>query len=219
MKTWIEYSANIADYYEWILKHNNIILKNMSVLSFNASSINSNISEFYQYSIKKLYMTLKYPSKYNIYIIVNEKVKNVNSRVEHYKKCWKKIACEFDISKLELGNEIGYEYKEQFFYAGIAKTSITNMIDVMKIVNAKPNKCILFASLNNYMDKSYIDSGFIESYIAYNRYGDIDYSKCFIQCSINHDIGLRYGTNYSEAELALVFNRYDYNLLLNSVVM
>lgn len=219
MKTWIEYSSNIEDYYEWIPKENNLIFEKMSVFSLNASGIISNVDEFYQYCINELHRTLIYPENYNIYIIVNEKIKNANSKVEHYKKCWKRVSSEFDISKLELGQEVGYVYDGQFFYAGIAKTSILNMIDIMKIVNAKPNKCILFASKNNYLEKPYSDKNFIETYIAYNQYGDIDYSKCFAQCCLKHEIGIRYGTSYSEAELALIFNRYDRDIILNPRTM
>ena len=107
-------------------------------------------------------------------------------------------------------------YNEHLFYAGIAKTSITNMMDIMKIVNAKQNKCILFASKNDYLNGSYLDGKFIETYIAYNQYGDIDYTKCFEQCCLRHDIGIRYGTSFSEAELALVFNSYDRDTIINS---
>lgn len=216
MKTWTEYSASIEDYYEWVSRSNNKVIKKMGVLSFNCSGIDaSNIDEFYQYCRKELYRTLKYPEKYNIYIIVNERIINGNSKVEHYKKCWKKVASKFDISKFELANEIGYEYGEHFFYAGIAKTSIANIIDVMKIANGKPNKCILFVSKGEYLKKSYMDSKFIESYIAYDQYGDIDYTKCFAQCSLNHDLGIRYGKDSTGAELAVIFNCYDVNELLN----
>lgn len=113
MKTWTEYSASIAA---------------------------SNIDEFYKYCCKEFYRTLKHPDQYNIYIIVNERVLDAHSKVEHYKKCWKKIASKFDISKLELGQEVGYEYGENFIYAGIARTSLSNMVDILKIVNAKPGK-------------------------------------------------------------------------------
>ena len=216
MKTWTEYSASIADYYEWVSRSNNKILQKMSVLSFNGSGIAaSNIDEFYKYCCKELYRTLKHPEQYNIYIIVNEKVINANSKVEHYKKCWKKVASKFDVSQFELGQEVGYEYGGHFFYAGIAKTSITNLVDILRIVNAKPNKCVLLASKEDYLEKSYMENEFIESYIAYDQYGNIDYSKCFIQCGFNHDLGIRYGKDSTGAELAVIFNCYDADELLN----
>lgn len=114
MKTWTEYSACIEDYYEWISRNANGFEK-MSVLSFNGSRIAaSNIDEFYKYCCKELYRTLKHPEQFNIYIIVNEKVINTNSKVEHYKKCWKKVASKFDVSQFELGQEVWYEYGENF---------------------------------------------------------------------------------------------------------
>lgn len=131
------------------------------------------------------------------------------------KSAGKKVASKFDVSQFELGQEVGYEYGENFIYAGIAKTSLSNMVDILKIVNAKPNKCILFASKEDYLEKPYIVNEIFESYIAYDQYGDIDYTKCFVQCSLNHNLGIRYGTSFSEAEMALIFNRYDADELLN----
>lgn len=49
----------------------------------------------------------------------------------------------------------------------------------------------------------------LESYIAYDQYGNIDYSRCFIQCGLNHDLGIRYGKDSTGAELAVIFNCYD----------
>lgn len=219
MKTWTEYSANIEDYYEWISRNNSKLFGKLSVLSFNGIDFASNTDDFYQYCCKELYRSLQFPEKYNIYFIINEKMINIHSKVEHYKKCWKKIASEIDLSKFELGREVGYEFGNQFFYAGIAKTSILNMADVLKLVNARPGKCILFASKNNYFEKKCIDDKFVASYIAYNQYGDIDYSKCFEQCSLKHDLGIRYGTTFSESELALIFHSNDrYDLLNDDVI-
>lgn len=219
MKTWTEYSANAEDYYEWISRNNSKFFEKLSVLSFNGSDFASNIDEFYQYCCKELYRSLQFPDKYNIYFIINERIINIHSKAEHYKKCWKKIASEINLNKFELGQEIGYEFGNQFFYAGIAKTSILNMADVLKLVNTRPRKCVLFASKNDYFEKKYVNDEFIESYIAYNRYGDIDYSKCFEQCSLNHDLGMRYGTTFSESELALIFNYNDRYGLLNDEVI
>lgn len=215
MRTWTEYSANIEDYYEWISCNNSKYFAGLSVLSFNGSDFTSNIDEFYRYCNRELYRSLQFPEKYNIYFIINVRIINKHSKVEHYKKCWKKIASEVDISKFELGQEIGYEFADQFFYAGIAKTSIANIVDVLKLVHVRSGKCVLFASKNNYFANGNINDKFLESYIGYNQYGDIDYSKCFEQCSRNHDLGIRYGTTFTEAELALIFNCNDRCDILN----
>jgi hypothetical protein len=215
MKTWTEYSANIEDYYEWISSSNSKNFERLSVLSFNGTDIAQNNDDFYQYCCKELYTSLQFPEKYNVYFIINERMINIHSKVEHYKKCWKKIASEVDLSKFELGHEIGYEFANHFFYAGIAKTSISNMPDVLRLVNTRPNKCVLFASKNNYFAEQYINDKFIKSYIAYNQFGNIDHSKCFEQCSRNHDLGIRYGTSFLESELALIFNFNDRHGLLN----
>ena len=215
MKTWIEYSTDIGKYYQWISTESKKRLESVNILSFNAKEINIETDEFYKYCFMELSKTLINPEKYSIYMILNIKLNNTNSRVEHYKKCWKRFSEEIDLSKLELGQEIGYTYNENYYYSGIAKTSFDNILEVIKIVNTRPNKCIVFASRNDYFKEEGKNENFMKDYIEYNRYGDIVYTKCFEQCSVKQDISIRYGISGDEAEVALIFNEHDQDNIIN----
>lgn len=79
-----------------------------------------------------------------IYLIATEKVQNKDSKVEHYKKYWKKVSDSFDIHGFELGLEMEHEYKENYYYSGIAKTTLNNLDDLLKILEFKGGKICNF---------------------------------------------------------------------------
>lgn len=217
MRTWTEYCENVGAYYDWISHENKNLFKNLCVLSFNASGIESRWDEFYQYCAKQIFHLLKEPERYSVYVIASEKIKDKNSKVEHYKKCWKKLSSNYDISKFELGEEILYTNNDESFYAGIARTSLHNLIDALRIVNAKGNKYIIFISKNDASKQFYMSVDHMKKYMVYNQYGDVDYSNCFLQSCLVGDISVRYGTSFTEVELALIFNRYDYSTIINAI--
>ena len=47
---------------------------------------------------------------------------------------------------------------------------------------------------------------YVDSKIHTDNYGIIDYYKLSLTCCIHRDIGVRYGTSFTEAELALIYN-------------
>ena len=210
----MEYCKNVREYYEWIPKEGGEF-NNLRVLSLNASGIECNMDEFCQYCIDTLYKILKKPEEYVFYFIVYVKIRNKNSKMERYKKCWKSIADKVNIKNLKLGEERAYIRNNDIFYVGIAKGEVKNLHNIIEIAHEKNKKCILFASKNNYDNFFDTEDDFIEKNMTFDRYGDIEYDKCISYFCSKREICVRYGTSFSEAELALIFRSEEFENIFN----
>ena len=208
MKKWKEYCKSISDYYEWIGGDD---LDNLAVISYNASEMRYNKDKFGAYCKNELLNDLSRPDSIHIYLIATEKVKNINSKVEHYKKCWKKVSDSFDIQGFELGLEIGHEYNGNYYYSGIAKTTLDNLEALLKILELKGKKYVIFMSKKDYFQDISDIKKIILNYVLFDEYEDIDFHNIFYQCKINHDIACRYGVDSIGAEFALIIRKDKLN--------
>lgn len=213
MKRWKEYCESISNYYEWIAGK---VIDNLAVISYNTSEINYNKEKFWEYCKNELLNDLSVPDSIYIYLIATEKVKNKNSKVEHYKKCWKKVSDSFDIQGFELGLEIEHEYNGDYYYSGIAKTTLNNLEYLLKILEFKGKKYVTFMSKTDYFQDISDIRKLILNYVLFDEYEDIDYPNIFYLCKNNHDIACRYGVDSIGAEFALIIRKDEVNAYMSN---
>lgn len=213
MKKWKEYCENISNYYEWI---EGDAIDNLAVISYNASEISYNKEKFWEYCKNELLNDLSMPNSIYIYLIATEKVKNKNSKVEHYKKCWKKVSDSFDIHGFELGLETEHEHNGNYYYSGIAKITLNSLEDLLKILEFKGKKYVTFMSKKDYFQDISNNKDLILNYVLFDEYEDIDYSKVFYLCKNNHDIACRYGVDSIGAEFALIIRKDKVNAYMSN---
>ena len=202
MKDWIE-EKNIYEYYSWLKDGADDVLSNCIVKGYNAIHI-SDYSEFITKCINWIGSEILDVDGLFFYLICNEEVIDIKSRVERYKKCWKKIADKFDIEKFELGNEFEIDKAGQLFYSGIAKFKADSLENALRILKVKQCNYLLFLSNKNYMKNSEEQKNIIDELILFDHESRLDYSNFFKKCISEGNIPLRYGNVGDEAELALI---------------
>lgn len=208
MKKWKEYCDNISSYYEWIEDDE---LHNLVVISYNILEINYNKQKFWQYCKNELLNDLLMSDSIYLYLIAVEKMKNKNSKVEHYKKCWKKVSDLFPIQMFELGLEVEYKYNGNYYYLGIAKTTLNHLEDLLKILEMKSKKYVTFMSKTDYFQDSSDINKLILKYVLLDVQEDINYHNLFYLCKNNDDIVCRYGVDSIGAEFALIMKKDKVN--------
>lgn len=141
MDSWKEYNNgvlnNIIYFYNGYRTNNPVEINNIQdlfVMSYVAEGIIEKAG-FCKFCQKEILLDILDSGK--MYMIAVEQLKNPNSRIEKYKKCWKKISERHDISGMELSEELRYQMGGKVFYAGIAKSSLTNIISMLKIIDRK----------------------------------------------------------------------------------
>lgn len=207
MKTWKEYNDNIINYFDCSEIKNKFNDKKISVFSYNASDIHIIKEEFFNYCKNEILMDLTNEKEVYIYFLALEKVNDINSKVEKYKKCWKKISAEIDLDFLQLGAEIKVLKSDDYYYFAVAKTELCNLDKVLRILDMKNRYCI-FLSDKDYMIGDEETANRISEFLVLNKYGEIDYGK-FIELSMkNDDIACHYGIDSIGIELAFIVN-YD----------
>lgn len=212
MKKWKEYCETISDHYEWMAGKG---IDNLVVISYNVSGINCNKEEFWQYCRNELLNDLSMPDSMYIYLVATEKVQNKNSKVEHYKKCWKKVSDSFDIQGLELGLEIEHERNGNYYYSGIAKMTLNDLEALLRILEFKGKQYVAFMSKRDYFQDIGDIKQLILKYILFDEYENVDYPNIFFLCRDNYDIACRYGVDSTGAEFALVIRKDEVNVYMS----
>ena len=202
MKDWIE-EKKIIDYYSWLKDCDDGTLGNCFVKGYNAIHI-SDYSEFITKCIDWIVSELPDTDETFFYLICNEEVIDKNSRVERYKKCWKKISDKFDISKFELGDEFEIEQVGQLYYSGIARFKADSLENVLRLLKVKQRKYFMFFSGKNYMETSEKQKKLIDELVLFDHESRLDYANFFEKCIREGDIPFRYGNVGDEAELAFI---------------
>ena len=144
-----------------------------------------------------------------MYMIAVEQLKNPNSRIENYKKCWKKISEKYDLSGIQLSEELRCQKGGEVFYAGIAKTGLSNLSSMLKIMGERNNKYFFFISDKDYFDQYQKIDKFILPYLRFDKFYDIDNINAINICTKNHDIACRYGWDSIGIELDFIMNIED----------
>lgn len=99
-------------------------------------------------------------------------------------------------------NELG----NLLFYTSTAEIPLSYLEKSIKIAISNPDRYALFISKSEkVLFREYIQHMF-EDIIKVDDYGIIDYYKFLMTCYRNGDIALRYGTTFTDAELAIIYN-------------
>lgn len=210
MKKWREYSEKLSEYYGWVT----LSLEkewDANLISYNATGIDLNKDEFFEYCLQQIQEEIVLYNSMYIYLIVLEEVMNPNSKVERYKKCWKRISASTKIDYLQLGEEIEYFNNDKLYYISIARTQICNLDKVLRLVDLKKQYRYLFVSHNDYFEKIEKNDMKLDDFIALNCFDEIDYPQVVEKCISNHDLACCYGNDSTGIELALIFNIDDKN--------
>lgn len=213
MKIWYEYETDVYRYYNYFNEKEENKRK-MSVCSINASGINGkNIELFIENCNKHIIDILNNYMEvgYKLYIFCNIEISNPNSKVEHYNKVWKRVKKKFDIGKLILGEELLNRLGSSLFYTSIAEFSQDCIITAIKMAVSNPSRYALFISKSqNILSRKYIQNMF-NNIISIDSHGKIDYYKFLLDIYEHEDIRLRYGTTFTDVELAFVYNSKRFN--------
>ncbi len=213
MKKWKEYCSNIYEYYNWIKESEFSELNDILVISYNASGTFVDKEEFWKFCKQELCADLVMNKPIYVYIFATEKVVNVNSKVEKYKRCWKKISNLFDLSCMELSNEIEYQVNGMNFFSGIAKAEISNLDYILKIIDSKERYYTLIISDKDYIKQVKNNEKLLFQFVSVNDYGEVNYENLIQLCKNNRDIACRYGIDSTGIELAFIIkkeNLYNY---------
>ena len=208
MKKWREYSENLSEYYGWYPKERKNTM-DTNLISYNVTSAIIDKEEFFNYCLQQIKKDIVRDENIYVYLVVAEEVRNPNSKVERYKKCWKKLSNFFTLDFMQLSEEIEYLLNDMLYYIAIAKTDILNLNKVLKIIDARRNKYFMFISNKDYLKEIEDNHIAISDFIVLNSFGEIDYLKVIEKCSKNHDLACCYGLDSAGAELALIFNTQD----------
>lgn len=208
MKKWREYSENLSEYYGWYPKERKNTM-DTNLISYNVTSAIIDKEEFFNYCLQQIKKDIVRDENIYVYLVVAEEVRNPNSKVERYKKCWKKLSNFFTLDFMQLSEEIEYPLNDMLYYIAIAKTDILNLNKVLKIIDARRNKYYMFISNKDYLKEIEENHIAISDFIVLNSFGEIDYLKVIEKCSKNHDLACCYGLDSTGAELALIFNTQD----------
>lgn len=181
MNIWKEYNNGVLNnmlYFYNCYRTNNPVdinnIKDLFVMSYVAEGIIEK-EEFFRFCQEEILSDIS--DRKNIYMIAVEKIKKSNSKIENYKKCWKKVSEKYDISGMQLSEEFRYQKGEKIFYAGMAKGELSNISSMLKIMVEQSNKYIFFISDKNYFDQySKIDE-FIMPYLRFDKFCDINNIK------------------------------------------
>ena len=208
MKKWREYSENLSEYYGWYPKERKNTM-DTNLISYNVTSAIIDKEEFFNYCLQQIKKDIVRDENIYVYLVVAEEVRNPNSKVERYKKCWKKLSNFFTLDFMQLSEEIEYLLNDMLYYIAIAKTDILNLNKVLKIIDARRNKYFMFISNKDYLKEIEDNHIAISDFIVLSSFGEIDYLKVIEKCSKNHDLACCYGLDSTGAELALIFNTQD----------
>lgn len=208
MKKWREYNGKISEYYGWATKE---LEKewDASIISYNASGISLNKDEFFEFCTLQIQKEIGLCDALHVYLIVLEEVDNPNSKVERYKKCWKKISESAEIDYLLLGKEIEFCNNNKLYYASIARTQVQHLDRVLRLIDMKKQYRYLFLSPNDYLEKIDRNTMHLADYIPLNQFDEIDYPKVIGNCISNHDLACCYGSDSTGIELAIIFKKAD----------
>lgn len=205
MKKWIENSDNLSEYYGWYPIEK---IANINLISYNFTDANLDKEEFFVYCLQQVKKDMIMSKELYIYLVAIEEVQNPNSKVERYKKCWRKISTNFDLEFLELSKEDEYYLNGMMYYAAIARTNIFNLHKVLKIIDAK-KKYSMFISRMDYLQEIEENKIYVSDFVFLNSFDEIDKVKLIEICSKNHDLACCYGVDSLGAELAIIYNTHD----------
>lgn len=213
MEKWKEYNNgvlnNILNFYNCYRTTNSVEINNMQdlfVVSYVAEGVIGK-EEFWHFCQKEILSDIR--GGKNIYMIAVEELKNPNSRIENYKRCWKKVSEKYNIADMQLSEDIRYQKEEIVFYLGIAKCELSKFSSILKIMDEQSNKYVFFISDKDYFNQYEKIDELILPFLSFDKFNNIDNVNAINICSENHDISCRYGWDSTGLELDFIMNVKD----------
>lgn len=154
---------------------------------------------------------------YNLYLFVAVEVKSPISKVAHYKKVWKGLSKEWDISGFEFSPEILVNINNKYHYIGLARFKLEHIFTALEIQHSNIIKNFIFASnRNNILSEEKVETFFNDAFGESSKLAtfhfheeDINYFKLFAYYCTNEDIVFRIGDSGEDVELDIIFS-YDF---------
>lgn len=205
MKVWKEYCNILSQYYEWYPKDRNM---DANLISYNSEGFDLDKITFFDYCSRQMKEDLIDDSQLYLYMVAIEEVKDRKSKLERFKKCWRKLSDCFDVSFLTLGTEEDMVINNKLYFSAIAKTELYNLDKVLNILDAK-RKYEMFISKNDYIREVADNKYSVSDFVFLDSTYEIDFVKMIEVCSNNHDLICRYGADSVGVELAIIYNVQD----------
>ncbi|PWA08429.1 hypothetical protein DCC39_14900 [Pueribacillus theae] len=209
MRIWHEAEKDIENYFTWFKGKS----EKFSVYSLNGAEMftpeeRSNFIEVCARTINKVFKTENF-TDYKLYLLANVEVSDKNSRIEKYKKVWKKLESEFAIDSFTKGPEIEITIQDKLCYSSIAMVEREDIPLALDIISKAPHRHTIFASKKeNILDEDLIRARLNEA-IGYELL-ELDYEYLINEYCPEGDILFRWGEVFEEAEIALIFKNELY---------
>lgn len=217
MKIWKEYEKDVYKYFNWFndrrIEEKDEVIDEMSVFSINVKGINSHKkSEFIEKSSDEIVrmMSDRRLSGYKIYLFVNVEIVNLNSKVEHYMKAWKRISKKYDVSNFVLGEEVLMNVVGLVFYSSIAEIPLDSLDKAMEIVISNPDRYTLFISKSENLLMNNAIQTLFDNIMKYDENLKIDYYAFSVHYCNKGNIIIRFGTDFTNAEFALIYDSKNF---------
>lgn len=217
MKIWKEYEKDVYKYFNWFndrrIEEKDEVIDEMSVFSINVKGINSHKkSEFIEKSSDEIVrmMSDRRLSGYKIYLFVNVEIVNQNSKVEHYMKAWKHISKKYDVSNFVPGEEVLMNVVGLVFYSSIAEIPLDSLDKAMEIVISNPDRYTLFISKSENLLMNNAIQTLFDNIMKYDKNLKIDYYAFSVHYCNKGNIIIRFGTDFTNAEFALIYDSKNF---------
>lgn len=213
MRCWNEIEKDVFLYYDFFSKDeaSSILgcIPDLSLFSINGERISEKdifIGEC-EKQLKKIFLQESFAEKYKFYLIAHIEVMDNNSRVEKYKKVWKRLQSKWNLEGFNKGPEVETNLNGHIFYSSIAEFSIEKMeIALGLLARYRYRFTVVVSQRDDIFSKDSIREIIAASFRSSNdKYPVIDYFYLSLKLCLKGDIVLRWGDSSEDAELALIF--------------
>lgn len=172
--------------------------------------------------IKEIFNDLFTKFDYKLYLFVAIEVESPISKIAHYKKVWKGLSKEWDLSGFEFGPEMLVNINDKYHYVGLARFEIENLFTALEIQHNNIIKNFTFASYrDNFLSEEALESLYDNAFRKLNKLTtfhfpeeSVDYFKLFAHYCTNQDVIFRIGDSAEDIELDAIFSESLYDELL-----
>lgn len=150
-------------------------------------------------------------NSHNAYVIFNKVFYNSPTRVDKYKKIWKNDSVKPYVNLLEIKDEIMTKYENFYLISGVAFLKTLNEINLFSILDMYGFSNLLFFSKKK-LDDIYIELKNIQNtiFLGSLKSPKINYDELLKVYCKNGNILIRYGTTFTDMEVAIIYNLNDF---------
>jgi hypothetical protein len=141
-------------------------------------------------------------SNYDSYLFISHSAWIEYNRVSNYKKLWKSLPKEWNISSFVLGSELGFQSKKGVRYAGIARIYKETFLRAIKILRANHTSLIILTENKKFDCEEQINILFKSAFTS-EKISSIDWSNLSLALCKEGNILLRLSGSQDERESSL----------------